>query len=160
MSKYRLLSLFWIIPAYLGFLTAQQTMVHFGSKKTMDTGESYAAKVLDTQVKHMAAQSNGYVIISFTPENGQEITRKLSLTMQMVEKVIENKIIPIRYREGGYPDIVMIPVYEIQYATSTFNMGVAALSFIFSVIAALLIQRYSNTRSRLGDEKLDYERID
>lgn len=159
MSKYRLLSLFWIIPAYLSFIIFQQAMVHFGSKKTIEQGVSYAAEVVDLQMKQIAAQSNGFVVFKFTTPDEGVLTRKHTLTVQMAQKVIKNNIIPISYRKGGYPEIVLVPIYGIQYTTSLYNMWVAIAALLFTVIAGIKIQRFSNARSKTGVEKLNIERI-
>ncbi len=160
MSVYRLLSLFWLIPGYLVFLSFQQAAVHFGAEKTFKEGVPYPAEVVDMQIKHIAAQSNAYVVLKFTtPEDG-EIVRKHGLTIQMSQKVHQNKIIPISYRKNGYPEIVLVPTYEIQYSTSLFNMWVAIISSIVTILAGIKIQKFSNKRSKLGVEKLNYEIID
>ncbi len=160
MSKYRFLSLFWIIPAYLAFISFQQGMVHFGSKTTLENGDRYIVEVLDMQMKQIAAQSNGFVIFKFTtPEDGV-ITKKMTLTIQMAQQIMKISEIPISYRKGGYPEIVLVPTYDIQYSTSLYNMWVAIAALISTIIAALMIQRFSNAKSKTGTEVLHLERID
>lgn len=159
MSKYRLLSLFWVIPAYLIFITFQQAMVHYGSKKTLEQGVTYAAEVMDIQLKQIAAQANGYIVFKFTTPDEGVLTRKHTLTMQMAQTVMKNNIIPISYRKGGYPEIVIVPTYGIQYTTSLYNMWVAIAAVIITVIAGFKIQRFSNARSKTGVEKINIERI-
>ena len=160
MSKYRFLSLFWIIPAYLAFLSFQQGMVHFGSKITFENGDRYIVEVLDMQMKQIAAQSNGFVIFKFTTPEDDVITKKMTLTIQMAQQIMKVSEIPIRYRKGGYPEIVLEPTYDIQYATSLYNMWVAIAALISTIIAALMIQRFSNAKSKTGTEVLHLERID
>ncbi len=160
MSKYRFLSLFWLIPVYLAFISFQQGMVHFGSKVTFEQGQPYAAEVIDMQMKQIAAQSNGFVVFKFTTPDEGEITKKMTLTVQMAQQIMKMGVIPISYRKGGYPEIVLIPTYDIQYATSLYNMWVAIAALITTIIAALLIQRFSNAKSKTGTEVLHLERID
>tara|TARA_R110002096_G_scaffold434360_2_gene655691 strand:- start:4328 stop:4810 length:483 start_codon:yes stop_codon:yes gene_type:complete len=160
MSKYRFLSLFWIIPAYLAFISFQQGMVHFGSKITFENGDRYIVEVLDMQMKQIAAQSNGFVIFKFTTPEDDVITKKMTLTIQMAQQIMKVSEIPIRYRKGGYPEIVLEPTYDIQYATSLYNMWVAIAALISTIIAALMIQRFSNAKSKTGTEVLHLERID
>ncbi len=160
MSKYRFLSLFWIIPAYLAFISFQQGMVHFGSKTTFEKGERYVVEILDMQMKQIAAQSNGFVVFKFeTPEDGV-ITKKMTLTIQMAQQIMKSSEIPISYRKGGYPEIVLVPTYDIQYSTSLYNMWVAIAALISTIIGALMIQRFSNAKSKTGTEVLHLERID
>ena len=112
------------------------------------------------QMKQIAAQSNGFVIFKFTTPEDDVITKKMTLTIQMAQQIMKVSEIPIRYRKGGYPEIVLEPTYDIQYATSLYNMWVAIAALISTIIAALMIQRFSNAKSKTGTEVLHLERID
>lgn len=160
MSKYRFLYAYWFIPAYLFFLVFQQAMVHKGSIDTYENGESYLAEITGFEIKQIAAQSNGYVEIKFTVD-GEVIERRLSLSIQMAQELMESSSVPLRYQEGAYPDIVLFPTYEIQKSTSLFNMSVAAVGVIITFIAGIILNRFIKRRS--ADEHADefnIERVD
>lgn len=160
MSKYRFLYAYWLVPAYLLFLVFQQGMVYKGAIDTFDNGESYLAEVTDFDIKQIAAQSNGYVDIRFEVDD-ETIERRLSLSVQMAQELMESSTIPIRYQKGAFQEIVLFPTYEIQKSTSLFNMSVAGIGLIVTFIAGIFLNRFVKRRS--ADEHADefeIERID
>jgi hypothetical protein len=161
MSKYRLLTLFWIIPAYLLFLVVQQGLVYKGASTTFNEGEQHTAEILDIEVKQIAAQSNGYIIIRFTTDSDEIIERKMTLSIQMAQQLLQSADVDLSYKKGAYPEIVLHPTYELQVKTSLFNGSVALLGLIVTLIAGVYVQKYSNRRS--ADETADdfnIERVD
>ncbi len=160
MSKYRFLSLIWLIPLWLGVLVTQQLMVYFGSEDTYENGQVLSAQVEELEVKQIAAQSNGYIVIRFTTNDGEEIRQKKTLSIQMAQKLLELSVVPVYYLEGGYPEVVMLPTYEIQRKTSFFNASVAFIGFLVMVAASVMVQRYSNQRSRETENTVIVERVD
>lgn len=158
--KYRLLYLCWLLPAYLLFLIVQQGIVHTQTIKIYEDGVSIAADVIEFDIKQIAAQSNGYVIITFTDPDGVLQTRKLSLSVQMAQRIIDTSVIPIRYLKDSYQEIVMIPTYELQKSTSLSNMGVAGLGFIILSVLSFYATRYANKQITSGPEVIEIERID
>ncbi len=161
MSKYRLLTFYWLIPAYLLFLVSQQGLVYIGAKDTIDEGIRYEADVLDMEVKQIAAQSNGYIVIAFETNSGTRIERKMTLSIQMAQQLLQSSKVELSYRKGGYPEIVLLPTYELQVKTSLFNASVAFLGLIVTLIAGISVQKYINRKSadETGDD-FNIERID
>lgn len=159
MNKYRLFYLIWLLPAYLLVIAGQQAMVYSGSIDTYNNGTTYLADVTDFDIKQIAAQSNGYVIIQFEAE-GEMIERRLSLSVQMAQQILESPTIPIRYQPGAFQEIVMIPTFKLQKSTSLFNLCIALLGVAATLTAAFFIQRYANRKLKSGDETLVIERVD
>lgn len=158
--KYRFLYIIWLLPAYMLFIIVQQGLVYSGTIDTYENGVSIAADVLEFDVKQIAAQSNGYVVIKFPEPDGTVVERKLSLSIQMAQRVIDTPVIPIRFQKGSFQEIVMIPTYSLQKGTSLSNMGVAFLGFLVLVFASFLVSKFANKRISSGDEKLVIERVD
>tara|TARA_R110002124_G_scaffold183735_1_gene351172 strand:+ start:1359 stop:1847 length:489 start_codon:yes stop_codon:yes gene_type:complete len=161
MSKYRLLTFYWLIPAYLIFLVIQQGLVYTGASSTFNDGDKYTADILDMEVKQIAAQSNGYVIIAFETNSGSKIERKMTLSIQMAQQLMQSSTVDLSYKKGAYPEIVLHPTYELQVKTSLFNGAVAFIGLIVTIIAGVYVQKYSNKRS--ADETADdftIERVD
>ena len=161
MSKYRLLTFYWLIPMYLFFLVSQQAMVYVGAKDTIEEGIHYEADVLDMEVKQIAAQSNGYIVIAFETNTGTKIERKMTLSIQMAQQLMQSSKVELSYRKGGYPEIVLLPTYELQVKTSLFNGAVAFLGLIVTLIAGVRVQKYINRKSadETGDD-FNIERVD
>lgn len=160
MNNYRLLNFYWIVPAYLLFLVFQQGMVYKGSIDTYENGTTYLAEVTDFDIKQIAAQSNGYVDIRFEVD-GEVIERKLSLSVQMAQELMESSNIPIRYQPGAFQEIVLYPTFEIQKSTSLVNMSVAFLGLVVTVITGFFVNRYIRRKvTDENDEKFDIERVD
>ena len=110
--------------------------------------------------KQIAAQSNGYVVLNFTNSDGDTIERRLSLSVQMAQKIMDKGVIPIRYQKNTYQEIVMMPVYDIQKSTSVMNMIIAIIGTVILSIAGIFVTRYANKRAQNGAPKLVVERID
>jgi hypothetical protein len=146
---------------YLFFLVSQQAMVYVGAKDTVEEGIHYEADVLDMEVKQIAAQSNGYIVIVFETNSGTRIERKMTLSIQMAQKLLESSKVKLSYRKGGYPEIVLLPTYELQVKTSLFNGAVAFLGLIVTLIAGVRVQKYINRKSadETGDD-FNVERVD
>ena len=158
--KYRLLYLLWLFPCYLAFISVQQLNVYRGTIDTYNNGESIAADVLDFDIKQIAAQSNGYVVLNFTTSTGENIEKRLSLSVQMAQQIMDIGVIPIRFQKNTYQEIVMIPVYEIQRSTSLMNMIIAIISTTLLSIACTFISRFANKRATEGVNELVIERVD
>lgn len=131
-----------------------------GTIHTYDNGVSIAADVIDFDIKQIAAQSNGYVILEFINPDGETVERKLSLTVQMAHKIMDTGVIPIRYLENSYQKIVMIPVYELQKSTSFMNMIIALIGTSILAVVCVFVTLYANRRAELGEPKLIIERVD
>lgn len=158
--KYRLLYLLWLFPCYLAFLSVQQFKVYNGTIYTYENGESIAANVTDFDIKQIAAQSNGYVVLNFENPDGETIERRLSLSVQMAQGIMNTSLIPIRYKKNAYQEIVMIPTYEIQRSTSFMNMVIAIIGTSILAVICIFITRYANNRAEHGAEQLVIERVD
>lgn len=161
MSKYRLLSLYWLIPSFLLFLIVQQLSVYSGAKATYENGDVYEAQIIDFDMKQIAAQSNGYVIIVFTTNSGQTIERKMTLSIQMGQMIMESSVLNLSYQKNAYPEIVLHATYALQVKTSLFNAGVAFIGLIVTLITGVYVQRFSNRKSE--NEAIDdfeIERVD
>ena len=160
MNKYKLLYFYWVVPAYLLFLVCQQGLVHQSAIDTYNNGTSYLAEVTDFEIKQIAAQSNGYIDIRFEAD-GEVIDRRLSLSVQMAQQLMESSTVPIRYQKGAFQDIVLFPTFGIQRSTSLFNMGVAFIGLVVTVIAGFLLNRYVKRKvTDENDEKFEIERVD
>lgn len=158
--KYRFLYLVWVLPIYLGFILSQQLMVYYGTENTYQNGVSIAADVTEFDIKQIAAQSNGYVVIEFIDGSGAHHERKLSLSIQMAQRIIDTQVIPIRYQPGAFQEIVMIPTYELQKETSLFNAFIAGIGFIVLTFVSIKATRFANKRLRDGEEEIIIERVD
>ncbi|RNC85904.1 MAG: hypothetical protein ED557_03800 [Balneola sp.] len=158
--KYRIFYLIWLLPAYMLFIIIQQGFVYTGTIDTYENGQSIAADVLDFDIKQIAAQSNGYVVIRF-PDPTREIQeRKLSLSVQMAQRIIDTAVIPIRYKADSFQDIVMIPTYDLQKSTSLINMVIAFIGFLVLIFASFLASRYATKKLKVGEPELVIERVD
>ena len=154
----RLLYFFWILPLYMGFITMQQITVHVGTLQTYEQGVSIAADVTDFDIKQIAAQSNGYVVINFPLPDGTQAERKLSLSIQMAQRIIDTQVIPIRYLEDSWQPIVMIPTYELQKSTSFLNAIIALIGFIITFTAAIFATKYIR-RFKQENSEIQIERV-
>ena len=136
----------------------QQITVHLGTLQTYEQGVSIAADVTDFDIKQIAAQSNAYVVINFPLPDGTQAERKLSLSIQMAQRIIDTQVIPIRYLEDSWQPIVMIPTYELQKSTSFLNAIIALIGFIITFTAAIFATKYIR-RSKRENSDIQIERV-
>lgn len=160
MDSYKFLYLFWLLPLYIGGLFFQQATVYYGITDTYENGKSYTAEVVDFEFKQIAAQTNGFIVVRFETDRGNEIERKLSLPVEMAGKLQETRIIPVRYQQGSTQEIVLVPSYNIQKGLVLTNMGMSFIGFLITFFIALYAHRYAGRKSREGTTEYIIERID
>lgn len=160
MKKYYFIFLIWLLPAYFLMQGGYQILTYYGIESTYVDGESYVADVLEFDVKQIAAQTNGYVILRFTTRDGETITEQLALPVQMAQVIMESEQIPIRYRAESFKPIVMLTVYELQKSIVSVNMGVTILGFFITFVISWIASRYAKNRIQHGEQKLEIERLD
>lgn len=159
MNRYKFLYLFWLLPLVFTGLTAHQAAVYYGVIDTYENGNSYSAEVVDYELKQIAAQTNGYVILKFDTDT-ETIERKLSLPVEMAGELQQLSVIPIRYQPGNFQEIVMLPTFDIQKGLALTNVGMAFIALIITLFIAVTAHRHASKKLRDGDEQVVYERID
>jgi len=160
MNKYYFIFLIWLLPAYFLFQGGYQVLTYYGVEQTYEDGESYVAEVLEFDVKQIAAQTNGYVIIRFNTTSGETVTEQLALPVQMAQVIMESEQIPIRYLADSFKPIVMLTVYDLQKSVVLVNMAVSSIGFLVTLLVAAYASRYALKRLRDGEETLEIERLD
>ena len=160
MNYYKFLYLIWLLPGYLLFLCAHQGAVFYSIVNTYDNGTSYVANVEKYEMKQIAAQTNGYVILNFETKNGQQHQQKLALPVEMAGSVSKSDKIPVRYRKGAFVNIVMIPTYSMQKGLVLTNLAMAAVGLFIALFVAYLVHRYVQRKLSHGDEQFVIERVD
>ncbi|WP_141239920.1 hypothetical protein [Aliifodinibius salipaludis] len=160
MNKYKYLYLFWLLPAAFLFLTLHQGLVYYGIIDTYENGESYTAEVVEFELKQIAAQTNGYIVLRFTPGDNQEIERKLSLPVEMAGDLQDIRVIPIRYQPGDMQEIVLMPTFETQKSLIWTNALMAGVALLITFIIGLAAHRFANKKINEPEEEFVIERVD
>jgi|AntRauTorcE11898_2_1112593.scaffolds.fasta_scaffold60359_2 uncharacterized protein YneF (UPF0154 family) len=151
----KLILLYWLLPAYLLFLTSYEGLSWLGIEETYADGENIAAAVEEFKIKNMQAQSNGYIVLRFQAD-GEEIQRKLSLPVQMAAQLQTYSVIPIRYKSDSFIPIVLVPVYEFHSNMVLMNVAITGLSFLVVFIIGFFVSKYAFKKSKyeLEDEQI------
>ncbi len=160
MNKYYFVFLVWLLPGYFLFQGSYQLLVYNGLSNTYTNGESYVADVIDFDVKQIAAQTNGYVVLRFNTRSGELIQKQLSLPVQMAQAIMDSELIPVRYSEQSFNPIVMLPTYELQRSVVSVNMAVSGLGLLATIVVAAFASRFALRRIRDGDEEIEIEHMD
>lgn len=160
MNKYYFIFLVWLLPAYFVFQGSYQLLIYYGIEDTYAEGDSYVAEILEFDVKQIAAQTNGYVILRFTTQSGETITEQLALPVQMAQVIMESEQIPIRYLADSFKPIVMITVYDLQKSVILVNTAVSSIGFLITLLVAFFASRYAKRRIQDGEQTLEIERLD
>lgn len=160
MKKYLFLHLLWLLPIYFLFQNVYQVTTWYGIQNTYNNGDSYIASVEDFDVKQIAAQTNGYVVLRFETAEDEIITEQLSLPVQFAQVIMNSELIPVRYNKNSSRPIVMMPVFELQKDVLLVNMAVTGFGFLATGILALYASRYAKRQIKTGDEKVEIEWID
>lgn len=159
MNPYKFLYLVWLIPGAFLFLCLHQTAVWYSIADTYENGNSYTAEVLEFEIKKIAAQTNGYVVIRFE-ESGREIEQQLSLPVEMAGQLQQIRVIPIRYKAGNFQDIVIMPTYDTHRSLVWTNIAMAAVGLLITIIIAVFAHRFVHKKLQDGTEELEIKRID
>jgi hypothetical protein len=160
MNKYYFIFLIWLLPLYFLVQNGYQVATYFGIESTYHDGDSYMADVVDFDVKQIAAQTNGYVVLNFSTDDGTEVEQQLALPVQMAQVIMESELIPVRYRENSFRPIVMMPTYELQQSVVKVNLAVTGFGVIVTILIAFYASRYAIRRIRHGEDVLEIERLD
>ena len=157
MKKIRFLYTIWLLPAYFFVMVFYQWQVLQGLQQTYVQGESLIAKVLDFDIKQIAAQTNGYVDLAFTPSDGQAREQRLTLSVQMAASIMESEVVPIRYLESSFEPIVMTTTYTLHRRVVITNMAILGLGLIGVFILSIFVTRFVSKRLRSGAKEIVLE---
>lgn len=160
MNKYYFTYLIWLLPLYFLFQSGYQTAVYFGLQDTYANGDSYIANVTDFDVKQIAAQTNGYVVLEFTLQDGTAIKEQLALPVQMAQVIMDSEVIPIRYNAESFNPIVIMSTFDLQRNVVKVNLAVTVFGLVVTIIIALYASAYAKRKLREGDDILEIERVD
>lgn len=160
MNKYYFIFLIWLLPAYFLFQGGYQLLIFQGLNATYENGNSYIADVIDFDVKQIAAQTNGYVVLRFETDENGVVEEQLALPVQMAQVIMDSELIPVRYNSSSFSPIVMMPVYELQKSVIKVNIVVTGFGFVVTVLIALWASKFAQKRIKNGEEKLEIERMD
>jgi hypothetical protein len=144
--------LLWLLPLYLLGMAMHMGAIYHGLGKTYDHGESYIADVVHFEIKQIAAQTNGSITVRFTTNDGNEVIRKLSQPIQNAAQLQASELMPVRYLEGSYQPIVLVPIYEFHRKMVLMNLAVLAVSLIITFIIALTAHRFAGRKRAARDE--------
>lgn len=144
--------LIWLLPLYLFGMAVHMGAVYYGLEKTWEQGESHLADIVHFEIKQIAAQTNGSITIRFAPENGEEITRKLSQPIQNAAQLQASEIMPIRYYESSYQPVVLVPIYEFHKKMVLVNLAVLTVSIILTLFIALVAHRFARRKLARSNE--------
>ena len=157
--KFYFLYATWLLPLFFLAHGLYQGAVYRGLDDTYEAGTSYVADVLDFDVKQIAAQTNGYVVLRFESTEGT-IEEKLSLPVQMAQVIMDSEKIPVRFKADSFRPIVMIPVLDLQKKVVRVNLAVVSIGFVVTILIAWKASSYATRRRKTGGEQLVIERVD
>lgn len=160
MNKYKYIYLTWLLPACFVFLIIQQSLVYYGLIDTYKNGHSYNAEVEQMHIKQVAAQTSGHIILRFKDGQGKEITKSMSLPIEMAGKLQKTRVLPIRYQPGAFQEVVIMPTYKIQKDLCWTNIAMASLALLITLVIAIAAHRFANKKLSGGDEQIVIDRID
>ncbi len=132
----KLVYLTWLIPAWLLFLSFYQTNVLRGMMQTQAGGQNLVAFVEEFDIKYIASQTNGYVVLRFRPMDGVERVEKLSLPVQVAAKIQNLAAIPIHYKPDSSVPVVMVPTFPFQRSMMIVNLAIMAVSLLITGLVA------------------------
>ena len=160
MNRYALIFLIWLLPLYFVFQSGYQIQTYFGLQNTYEDGASYIASVVEFDVKQIAAQTNGYVILRFQTSEGRTVEEQLALPVQFAQVVMESELIPVRYLPESSKPIVMMPIYDLQLKVIRVNIAVTLFGIIVTLLISIYASKFALRRVREGEEELEIERVD
>lgn len=160
MNKYKFLYLIWLLPLALASLTVHQIFTYYSIVQTYNKGESYTAEVVDFEIKQIAAQTNGYVVLKFETRGGDTIQQKLSLPVTLAAQFMESNVIPIRYHPDSSTPVIMIKTYKTHSRVALINASMAFVFFVALLILSVFVHRFVGKKINETDISINIERTD
>ncbi len=160
MNRYKFLYLFWLLPAAFVFLISHQGAVYLSLTNTYENGSSYTAEVVEFELKQIAAQTNGYVVLRFETKEGTEVNRKLSLPVEMAGGLQGIRVVPIRYQPDAFQEIVLMPTYDTHKNLVWTNMLMGGVALLITLFIALATHRFVRKKINEKEEQIVIERVD
>jgi hypothetical protein len=139
---------FLIVPALLVALGVQQALTLRDLRLIYNEGTPYMADVEDFKIKHIGSQTNGYVVVSFVPADGDTVRRKLGLTVQLAARIMNTNPLPVKYLKGTGNEIVIVQNQQVAV-----NIVVVNLVIILASIAVTATIAWIWNRKREALEK-------
>lgn len=134
--------LLWLIPIYLISLTLHQYTIYSINADINENGTPIEATVTDFRIKHIASQTNGYIVLGFTlPDSGEIIRKKLSLSVQIAARLIGRNEIPIRYLPNRGEEVIMMPTFELQQEVVLINMLITISSALVLGFVSFIVSK-------------------
>ncbi|MCC5940132.1 MAG: hypothetical protein JJU37_01205 [Balneolaceae bacterium] len=160
MNKYYFIFFIWLLPIYFFGQFGYQALTYFGIQSTYNQGDSYVATVTDFDVKQIAAQTNGYVVIQFNTSDGEVVEERLALPVQFAQVIMNSELIPVRYSESSFSPIVMMPIYDLQQNVIRVNLAVTLFGTIVTILISFFASRYALRKVKDGDDEIEIEMMD
>lgn len=159
MKTTTLARLVWLLPLYFLLMFGYQLLTYNGIHNTWEEGESYMARVLDFDVKQIAAQTSGYIVLNFeTPEG--EVEERLSLSVQMAQVLTESERVPVRYRPDSFRPIVLTGTYDLQRNVIRVNLAISVIGLLVTLWISWLVMRWIRRQKTHPKQPLTIERTD
>lgn len=133
----KLAYLLWLLPLYFVVMMGHQLWILNGMNQTYNEGESLVAVIEEVDIKQIAAQTNGYVDLRFTPASGEVLRERLTLSVQLAADVLESEVVAIRYNPESAKTIVMTTTYDLHKRVIYSNLAMMGLSFLAVVVIAI-----------------------
>ena len=152
--------LIWLLPLYLTGMAIHMGAVYYGLDKTWEQGETYLADIVHFEIKQIAAQTNGSITVRFTPDNSEEVIRKLSQPIQNAAQLQASEIMPIRYLKNSYQPIVLVPIYDFHKQMVLVNLAVLLVSIAITFFIALTAHRFASRKTSGKEPVQKFEIID
>jgi lambda repressor-like predicted transcriptional regulator len=133
-------------------MMGHQLWILNGMNQTYDQGESLIATIEEVDIKQIAAQTNGYVDLRFTPSSGNIIRERLTLSVQLAADVLESEVVAIRYLPSSSKSIVMTTTYDLHKRVIYSNLAMMG----FSLLAVLVIAVGGTFFARRKEQALEF----
>lgn len=141
--------LFWAIPVVLTGLAANQGLVAWQLKTTFEQGISAVAEVGGFDTTNRADVTYGYIDLSVTLPDGQNIRReKMSLPQSLWSRVKDHDSLQVHVRPGKPQEIVIDRLMPAHWLIAASQMGISFLGAILSAVLAYFWNRSFSRQRR------------
>lgn len=123
---------FRLVPVSLLLLGVQQALVLKNIQAIYTGGTSYTADVDDFKIKHIASQTNGYVVVRFKTKDSTEVVKKLSLTVQLAARIMDTNPLVIKYLPGTGNEVLIESTYSVHLNMVRVNLIIIFCSVLIT----------------------------
>ena len=143
--------LMWIAPGLLIVISLALTRAGFNQKKTLESGVSATAKVVDVNIRNRADVTYGHIDLRLPTSAGDSTEARLPLPLSLLMSIEGEETVEVRLLENADQPVVIERIARAQWRMSFIN---ASMTLLGAILLAWAIYAWNKFLKENGDPAL------